>query len=207
MTKERLISELIEGGYLKTPRIVAAFEAVDRADFIPEELETRAYDDTALPLGYGSTISQPLTVALMLEELLPEAGDNILDVGSGSGWTSALLSHIVGEAGRVHAVEVVPELSDRSEETIREIYPELYERIQFYAENAEDGLPEAAPFQRILASAAVYSVSQTWMGQLAIGGRMVVPVRNSVYRIDRVSVTDFCPREFSGFAFVPFQKV
>ena len=96
-----LIKELMAEGILKTPSIIEAFEKVDRKDFVPEELKDKAYLNTPLPIGYGQTISQPLTVAFMLELLQPQAGDKVLEIGSGSGWQTALLAHMVsGGNGR-----------------------------------------------------------------------------------------------------------
>jgi protein-L-isoaspartate(D-aspartate) O-methyltransferase len=142
LSKDFLISNLVAGGYLKTPRIIEAFKRIDRADFVPENLKDEAYIDAPLPIGEGQTISQPLTVAFMLELLEPDQGDMILDVGSGSGWTTALLAEIVSSssvipsearnlngkqedssfrrggtqndkcAGRVFAIERVPELCE-----------------------------------------------------------------------------------------------
>ena len=98
---------------MKTPSIIEAFEKVDRKDFVPEELKDKAYLNTPLPIGYGQTISQPLTVAFMLELLQPQAGDKVLEIGSGSGWQTALLAHMVSGGngrGKVIAVELIPEL-------------------------------------------------------------------------------------------------
>lgn len=105
-----LINELTEQGYLKTPRVIQAMKKIDRADFILPEFEKSAYANVPLPIGERQTISQPLTVAFMLELLQPKSGDKTLDIGSGSGWTTALLTEIVGKKGRVFAIEIVPEL-------------------------------------------------------------------------------------------------
>lgn len=93
---EQLIEHLKEDGPLETPRIINAFRAVDRADFVKKESKRNAYIDRPLPIGEGQTISQPYTVAFMLEKLQPEFGDKILDIGSGSGWTTALLAYCAG---------------------------------------------------------------------------------------------------------------
>ncbi len=87
----QLIRELINSGYLKTPAIIEAFQKINRADFVPEEIKEESYINAPLPIGYGQTISQPLVVAFMLEQLEPQPADKILDIGSGSGWPSALL--------------------------------------------------------------------------------------------------------------------
>src|SRR3989344_1328532 len=90
-----LIDPLVLSGVLKSRGIIEAFQRVDRADFVPDEFRDSAYVDEPLPIGYGQTISQPWTVAFMLELLAPEGGESILDIGSGSGWQTALLAYIV----------------------------------------------------------------------------------------------------------------
>ncbi len=93
-----MINNLIEQGYLKTSRIIGAFRKIDRLDFVPDNLKSEAYEDIPLPIGCGQTISQPATVAFMLELLEPRAGDKILDIGFGSGWTTALMAEIVSSS-------------------------------------------------------------------------------------------------------------
>jgi len=105
-----LIIHLKETDVLKTKRIISALRLIDRADFVPAKLRLQAYEDYPLPLLDGQTISQPYTVALMLELLRPSPGSKVLDVGSGSGWTTALLAQIVGHSGKVSGVEIVPGL-------------------------------------------------------------------------------------------------
>src|SRR3989338_6252796 len=107
---EKLISDLVNRGYLKTPDIINAFREVDRGDFVPGDIKSAAYLNQALPIGRNQTISQPLVVAFMLELLEPAAGEKILDIGLGSGWQAAILAQIVGRNGRIVALERIPEL-------------------------------------------------------------------------------------------------
>ena len=104
---EELVRSLKNSGVLKTAQLVEAFLKADRKNFVPENLKDLAYLDEALPIGEGQTISQPYTVAFMLELLEPQSGQTLMDVGYGSGWTTALLAQIVGDAGRVYAFERV----------------------------------------------------------------------------------------------------
>src|SRR4030042_1309162 len=113
-----LIDYLIQEGWLKTPKIINAFQEIKRIDFLTEEVKDLAKSDEALPIGYGQTISQPLVVAFMLELLQPQEGEKILDIGFGSGWTSALLASIVGEKGKGIAVEFIPELAEFGKKNI-----------------------------------------------------------------------------------------
>ena len=107
---EKLIKKFIEDGVLKTPEIISAFRKIQRKDFIPENLQYAQSVDSPLPIGDGQTISQPYTVAFMLELLEPKKGQKILDVGSGSGWVSTLLAEIVGLKGFVYAIERITQL-------------------------------------------------------------------------------------------------
>ncbi|MBI2054396.1 MAG: class I SAM-dependent methyltransferase, partial [Candidatus Staskawiczbacteria bacterium] len=107
-----LIQNLIQEGWLKTPRIIEAFQKIKRADFLPQDLKNLAESNSALPIGFSQTISQSLVVAFMLEQLEPKSGEKILDIGSGSGWTSALLAEIVGNKGKIVALEIIPELAE-----------------------------------------------------------------------------------------------
>ena len=109
---ENLIESLIKDGYLKTQQVIDAFKKIDRTNFVPEECKGNACVNVPLPIGFNQTISQPLTVAFMLELLEPKAGEKILDVGAGSGWTAGLLAQLVGENGKVIAIERIPSEAD-----------------------------------------------------------------------------------------------
>ena len=109
-SNQELVEHLIAHHRLTAPFMIAAFRAIDRQDFVPNNQKEWAYQDQALYIGYDATISQPSTVAFMLEKLEPAVGDKILDVGAGAGWTTALLAHIVGPYGSVYGVEIIPPL-------------------------------------------------------------------------------------------------
>lgn len=202
MDRKELIKHLISSNVLKSKNIIEAFEAVDRADFVLEQYLYEAYEDHPLQIGFGLTISQPTTVAFMLELLQPKAGDKILDVGSGSGWTTALLAKIIGPRGIVFGVEIIPELVDFGRKNLQK-YKFLNAKIS-QAKNML-GLPKEAPFDKILVSAAADTLPEELVGQLKIGGRMVLPIKNSIWRIDKISATEISREEFPGFVFVPLK--
>src|SRR3989338_5406598 len=152
---EQLVRQLKTMGVLKTPHIINAFLASDRKFFVSPQHAEDAYLDTALPIGRGQTISQPLTVAFMLELLQPRAGQKILDVGSGSGWTTALLADIVGPGGKVYAMERISELKEFGQANVKKY---SFPTVEFFCRDGHDGLPSAAPFDRILVSAAAHEI-------------------------------------------------
>lgn len=199
-----LINNLIQEGYLKTPRIIDAFRNTDRADFVPEDLRSEAYINAPLPIGWGQTISQPLTVAFMLELLQPQKGDKILDVGSGSGWQTALLAHIVGPKGRVFAIELIAELKSFGEKNAAK-YNFIKKGIaKFICADGSKGLPKEALFDKIIAAAAVAEkIPEAWKKQLKVGGRLVTPVGGSIWLLAKIGEDKFKEKEFPGFAFVP----
>jgi protein-L-isoaspartate(D-aspartate) O-methyltransferase len=200
---QALLEQLKAEGVLRTSSIISAFEAIDRRDFVPPALVDNAYVNAPLPIGQGQTISQPLTVAFMLELLSPQAGQKILDVGSGSGWTTALLAYIVGERGKVIGLEVIPELCEMGERNVAKYNFIASKRVKIYCRNARAGFPEEAPYDRILAGAAGEQVPQAWKDQLKVGGRIVAPVESSVVLIERKGVGQWEEREYPGFSFVP----
>ena len=198
-----LIDNLIEEGWLKTPRIIEAFKKVKRKDFLPEDIKNLAEFNEALPIGFGQTISQPLVVAFMLEQLDLKEGDKILDVGSGSGWTTALLAEIIGSKGKVIAIEVIPELMEFGKKNVEKYNFIEKGVVEFVCADGSKGYKKAAPFDKILASAAAPELSPTWKEQLKIRGRIVTPIGSSIWLFIKKTEKEFEEIEYPGFAFVP----
>lgn len=197
---EQLVQTLVKSGVLRTPEIIAAFRAVDRADFILSEYRDEAYEDYPLPIYGGQTISQPTTVAFMLELLAPKQGEKILDVGSGSGWTTALLAHIVGPNGNVIGVERIPELAHFGQENLaRYGFPQA----RILPAGSALGLSDEAPFDCILVSAASAALPQELIAQLKNGGAMVIPIRDEIWHIIKKENGEIETIRYPGFAFVP----
>ena len=201
-----IVSQFIQSNYLKTPRIINAFRKIKRKDFVPPEFRDVAEANEPLSIGYGQTISQPLTVAFMLELLQPKQGEKVLDIGSGSGWTAALLAEIVGPKGKVFAVEIIPELKEFGEENARKYNFVKSGRIQFITGDGSKGLPDFAPFDCIHVAAAASRIPLPLSEQLAIGGRMVIPLgvrTQNITLVKKITQNYFQRREFPGFVFVP----
>ncbi len=188
---------------MKSENITKAIYAVDRIDFVSADLADMAYEDDALPIGEGQTISQPFTVVFMLELLDVKPGQKIMDVGYGSGWQSTLLSYLVGEKGKICAFEIVPELCEIGRENVRK-YGELYSRVKFFCQSASGGSLEEAPFDRIIAAATVSEVPEEWREQLKVGGKMVYPLGNSIFLEEKTGEGEFIKTEYPGFVFVSF---
>lgn len=204
LSNEKLIEELILEGWLKTQKIIEAFLKIKREDFLPENLKNLAYLNEALPIGFGQTISQPLVVAFMLELLQPKEGEKILDIGSGSGWTSTLLSYLVGDKGKVFAIEIVPQLKEFGEKNAKKYNFIEKGILKFFLGDGSKGLKEEAPFDKILCSATVRkTIPKAWKDQLKIGGKIVTPVNTSIFLFVKKSEDEFEQKEFPGFVFVP----
>lgn len=206
-----LINQLIKGGYLKTPEIIDAFRKINRQDFVLPEDKGRAEVDAPLSIGYGQTISQPATVVFMLEKLQPQAGEKILDIGCGSGWTTALLAQIVGDKGGVYGVERISQLKDFAASNVNKYNFVKSGIVHIICSDGRYGLPEFSPFDKILVSAVAEEIPDKLLEQLKPGGRLVMPVgrkfeSQSIMVVDKIKKNKFSKKEYPGFIFVPLVK-
>lgn len=198
-----LVDSLIKNNWLKTPGIIKAFKKIKRRDFMPQDIKVLSEVDEPMPIGKGQTISQPLTVAFMMEKLSPKKGDKILDVGSGSGWTTAILASIAGSKGRVIAMEIIPELKKFGEGNVSKYGFIEKGMVKFVLGDGSRGYKEEAPYDRILVSAAAKKMPEHLKKQLKTGGKMVVPVGNSIIVVVKKTESEFEEKEYEGFSFVP----
>lgn len=177
--------------------------AVDRRGFLPEDLRAHASGDHPLPIGHGQTNSQPWTVRFMLAQLDVRPGARVLDVGSGSGWTTALLAHLVGQEGSVVGVERVDELVAFGRRNLA-AHPYPWARID-RARPGVLGWPDDAPYDRILVSAMADDLPADLVEQVAPGGVLVVPVAGEMMRVSRGNHGVETQRS-GAFAFVPLVR-
>ena len=198
---EELVQHLQDVGVLKTPVLIEAFLRIDRRDFVLPEYHNLTYEDHPLPIGFGQTISQPYTVAFMLELLQAQKGEKILDIGSGSGWTTALLAQIVGSKGRVVGIELQPSLTYLGQENLAK-YDFPWAKI-YQAKKGTLGFSKGAPFDKILVSASGKEIPQKLLSQLKEDGVMVLPVEDTVVRIQKKPGREPHVQRFLGFVFVP----
>ena len=169
---EMVGAQLQRRGILRT-EVLAVMQRVPRERFVPEPLRRHAYEDRALGIGYGATISQPYIVALMTELLDLKPSHKVLEIGTGSGYQAAILSELGRE---VYTIEIVEELAQRAREVLRELG---YRRITVRHGDGYQGWPEQAPFERIIVTAAPPRIPQALVDQLSHGGRLVAPEGNS----------------------------
>lgn len=164
-------SQLVARG-ISDRRVIEAFLRVPRHLFVPKEYEDLAYQDSPLPIGSGQTISQPYIVALMLELLELREDHRVLEVGAGSGYQTALLAELVSE---VYSIERIPELLDEARERLRRLG---YTNVFLFVGDGSKGLPEFAPYDRIIVSACARRIYEAWIEELKDGGLIVLPLED-----------------------------
>jgi len=202
-TRDRMVQRLRERG-IADERVLAAMAAVPRHVFVEEALASRAYEDSALPIGFGQTISQPYVVAKVIELLLQKARPSkVLEIGTGCGYQAAVLAHVFAE---VYSVERIKALLERARANL--IGLRLANLRLAYADGG-DGLPGAAPFDAIVAAAAARQVPEALRAQLAPGGRMILPLdagdgSQRLMLVER-NGRGFRETELDAVKFVPFE--
>jgi len=205
-TNEELVNYLVGAGVLKSLNIIRAFAKIDRKDFVGPECESFAYDDSPCSIGYGQTISQPSTVAFMMEQLTPKEGDKVLDIGYGSGYSTAILASIVSDTGRIFAFEIIPIIKKFGERNLKKY---KFENITNILGDGSKGMQSEAPFDRILCSAAALTLPSILKEQLKIGGRLVIPVgrgSQAIYIIERIGEKAYKKKKIPGFIFVDLKE-
>ena len=177
----RMVREQIERRGISDPRVLRAMESVPRHLFVPEPFRASAHDDGPLPLGEGQTISQPYIVAFMSEAIRPRPTDHVLEVGTGSGYQTAVLSRLVGQ---VDTIEVRRTLADLARERLRKIG---CANVTVRVGDGHGGLPGEAPFDAIIVTAAPQEIPPALLEQLAVGGRLVIPLGTLDQELVRVT--------------------
>jgi protein-L-isoaspartate(D-aspartate) O-methyltransferase len=173
--KQRMLRWDLKGRDINNPRVLAAMAEVPREEFVPDSHRSQAYSDGPLPIGMGQTISQPYIVALMTQELFITKDCNVLEIGTGSGYQTAILSKL---AKKVYTIETLPELSQSAQAVLGRLG---FGNIEYYVGDGSKGwpktkLPKSGHFDRIMVTAAVPNIPKSLIEQLADGGLMVIPV-------------------------------
>jgi protein-L-isoaspartate(D-aspartate) O-methyltransferase len=202
-TRDRLVERLRAHG-IRSEAVLSRIRNVPRHLFVDEALASRAYEDTALPIGHGQTISQPYVVARMTEALLDGfQGENVLEIGTGCGYQTAVLAPLVK---KIYSVERIPELLRKTRQRLRDL--DIY-NVQFRPGDGWEGWPKYAPYDGIIVAAAAPVVPKKLLEQLASGGRLVMPVGAPGYQ-ELTVVTrhrdHFEQKAIGGVSFVPLVK-
>ena len=194
MTKQELLQSLKSNGF--ADNILQAFSVINREDFIPVKYKSQVYKDRALSIGYGQTISQPYTIAFMLDLLDVKDGQKILEVGSGSGYVLVLLNKL-SKNPQIFGTEIIKELVDRSQVILSK-----YKNIKIIHTPDQLGLSKEKLFNRILVSAAAKKLPEELLDQLADNGILVCPVKDSIIKAWKKD-GQIKTEEHYGFTFVP----
>ena len=168
--RQRMVAEEIEAAGITDPRVLEAMRTTPRHEFVPAGFRQHAYFDAALPIGNEQTISPPFVVAYMTQQLDPQPGDRVLEIGTGSGYQAAVLSPLVKE---VYTIEIIDRLGRRAERTLKKLG---YENIHVRRGDGFLGWPEAAPFDKIIVTCSPEKIPVPLTDQLKEGGRMIIPV-------------------------------
>jgi protein-L-isoaspartate(D-aspartate) O-methyltransferase len=201
-TRQRMVQRLREGG-VRDASVLEAMESMPRHLFVDEALSHRAYEDTALPIGFNQTISQPYIVARMTELLLQGGAlTNVLEVGTGSGYQTAILARLVRH---VYSLERIKALQDKARQRLQAL---RIRNVSLRHSDAAEGWPDQAPFDGILSAAAPSRVPDGLLKQLKVGGRLVIPVGDQTQRLQLIIRTEkgFDRQTIEHVNFVPFKS-
>lgn len=199
-SRRRMVERQLRGRGISDERVLAAMLLVPRHEFVPNELRGQAYEDHPLSIGEDQTISQPYMVALMTQELQLKPSDVVLEIGTGSGYQAAVLSRI---ASKVYSVERHQRLACLAYATLRKIG---YRNVTVICDDGSGGLPEHAPYNGIIVTAAAPGVPSVLLQQLAEGGRLLIPVGEAMLQVcKRITKRggQFETRDITGCVFVP----
>ncbi len=200
VTKKEMIERQLKGRDIWDSKVIDAMWAVDRADFVPEDLMQHAYDDGPLPIGEGQTISQPYVVAIMAQELQLKPGDKVLEIGTGCGYNAAVLSRI---ASHVYSVEIIEWLVRLARENLIRAG---IDNVSIRVGDGYQGWPEEAPFDVIVLTAAPPFIPEPLKQQLKIGGKLLAPVgrySQKLVFVERVNLDFFKENKLLPVQFVP----
>lgn len=200
--RARMVEQQLRPRHIHNDAVLEAMATVPRERFVPEAFRDMAYDDSPLPIGHDQTISQPYIVALMCEALDPEPGDRVLEIGGGSGYAAAVLSRVVSE---VVTVERLEPLCERARRLIDEAG---YDNVEVVCGDGTRGWAERAPYDGILVAAGGPEVPKSLKRQLAVGGRLVIPVgldpgHQTLVRVTRTSDDEYESEDLGEVRFVP----
>ena len=197
-----MVDKHLLGRDIRNPAVLDAMRRVPRHEFVPEDLRHRAYEDGPLPIGDGQTISQPYIVAYMTQAIEPAKTDRVLEIGTGSGYQAAVLAELVKD---VYTIEIVPALAASSSALLKKLG---YTNIHTREGNGYAGWPDAAPFDKIVVTAAPETIPQALVDQLKVGGIMAVPVGRGfqTMTIVRKTATGTVTKETLDVRFVPMIK-
>ena len=203
MDKSSLLEVLKKEGI--KDEILEVLKSVKREKFVPREYRRRAYENIPLPIGNKATISQPYTVAFMLQELELKQGNKVLEIGTGSGYNAALISKLIGKKGKLYTMEIIPELAELAKKKLKK-----FRNVKVLQRDGSNGLKEKAPFDRIIQTAASKSLQKALIRQLKINGIYLAPVGPSSQSQKLIKVRKtkqkIIYQSLGDFIFVPLVK-
>lgn len=204
MSKESLINYWQKSKLITDKKIITAFKKIPRENFLPEDLKKQAYDDYPLPIGYNQTVSQPTTIIIMLQALELKKTDKVLEVGTGSGYNAALISHILKQ-GKLYTTEIIPELAEFAKLNLEKL---KIKNVEVIKTDGSKGHKEKSPYDKIIVTAACPKIPNILIKQLKIDGILIAPIgplynQQMLKIIKRPNKLEI--KNLGNFIFVPMQ--